>query len=428
MTDSPGWAAPGSPSDGQGSDADRPAAQPSGTAPDGGTAPAQGTGAGSAPGSADGKWSATQPPPGHWSSPAPGQTPPPAAPPAPQPQAPGWGTGTGTGSPYQYPGGWGSTPPAAKPGVIPLSPLGLGEILDGSVGILRGHWRSVLTVSLVVAALSQIALLLVQRAWLGSLPVADDTLTPSQALDVMGNAALFYGFQYFLEILGLVLVTALLAPVVSRAVLGQASTVSGTLKAAGPLAPRLTALIGMLLLGAVGAVVLPLLPGILTGSPVLTALGIPFGIVLLAWFYVTFALAPPALMLERGSAVAALKRSAKLVKGAWWRIFGISLLTWVIRVITAMVITAPFAGLALLLSPEGLSGLLDGTAALSWTFLVISAIGGIVGSTVTVPMQTGVTTLLYIDQRIRREALDLELARAAGLDGYGTTTAERPGG
>jgi len=27
--------------------------------------------------------------------------------------------------------------------------------------------------------------------------------------------------------------------------------------------------------------------------------------------------------------------------------------------------------------------------------------------------------LLYIDQRIRREALDLELARAAGVTGYG---------
>ena len=32
----------------------------------------------------------------------------------------------------------------------------------------------------------------------------------------------------------------------------------------------------------------------------------------------------------------------------------------------------------------------------------------------------GVTVLLYIDQRIRREALDLDLARAAGLRDYGS--------
>ncbi|MFD9677094.1 hypothetical protein ACFWAO_35005, partial [Streptomyces sp. NPDC059981] len=63
MNDSPGWATPGSPSDGQGSEADRPAAPPAG----------------------DGKWSAAQPPPGQWSSP--GTTPPPPAP-APAPPAP----------------------------------------------------------------------------------------------------------------------------------------------------------------------------------------------------------------------------------------------------------------------------------------------------------------------------------------------------
>ncbi|WP_405980435.1 hypothetical protein [Streptomyces sp. NBC_00158] len=431
MTDSPGWAAPGSPSDGPGSDADRPTAQPSGTAPEG-TSPGEGT---TGPDTAGTKWSAAQPPPGPgvppdgvWgrSSPAPGQTPQPPAPPAQQPQA-GWGTRPG--SPYQYPGGWGSTPPAAKPGIIPLRPLGLGEILDGAVGTLRGHWRSVLTLSLVVAALTQIVLLLVERVWLNDLPAPDENLTPSQAVKVMGDTAFVYAFQYFLEFLALVLVTALLAPVVSRAVIGQTSTLSGTLKAVRPLTGRMLALTGLLLLGAVAAVLLPTLPGILTGSAALTALGIPVGLVLLAWFYVTFVLAPPALMLERGSAVAALKRSAKLVKGAWWRIFGISLLTWLIRTITAMVIVMPFAGIALIVSPQGLSGLLDGSIGLSWTFLVISAIGGIVGATVTVPMQTGVTTLLYVDQRIRREALDLELARAAGLDGYGTpSTAERPGG
>ncbi|MEU3726342.1 hypothetical protein [Streptomyces sp. NPDC031705] len=431
MNDSPGWAAPGSPSDGQGPDDARPAAQPSGSAADPGSADGTGSGPGSAadPGAdtPGAKWSAAQPPAGQWSSPAPARTPQPA-PPA-QQQAPGWGTHPAPGAPYQYPGGWGGPPPAAKPGVIPLRPLGLGEILDGAVGTLRGHWRSVLSVSLVVAALSQLALLLVERAWLDRLPVADEDLTPSQALGVMGNTALVYAFQYYLEILGLILVTALLAPVVSRAVLGQASTVSGTLKAVRPLAPRMLALIALLLLGAVAAVGLPTLPGILAGSAALTALGIPVGFLLLAWFYVTFVLAPPALMLERGTAVAALKRSAKLVKGSWWRICGISLLTWLIRAITSMVIVTPFAGIALFAAPGGISSLFNGSATTSWTFLIISAIGGVVGATVTVPMQTGVTTLLYIDQRIRREALDLELARAAGLDGYGTpTAAERPGG
>ncbi|MFJ8211782.1 hypothetical protein [Streptomyces sp. NPDC096033] len=405
MNDSPGWAAPGSPSDGQGPDA---AQQPP------------------AGGSADSKWSAAQPPPGQWGSPAAGQTPPQ------QPQqAAGWGAypsqpGQQPAAPYAYGnpgGGWGGPPPAAKPGVIPLRPLGLGEILDGAVATLRGHWRSVLSVSLVVAALSEIALLAVQRLTMDSLTVPDtQPTTPAQAVRALGDAGFLYGAQYYLEVLGLILVTALLAPTVSRAVLGQPSTLGGTLKAVRPLAPRLLGLTGLLLLGSLAAGLLPALPGILLGSAALTALGIPIGLVLLAWFYVTFALAPPALMLERGTPAAALRRSAKLVRGSWWRVFGISLLTWIIRTITSTVIVMPFAAIAMVLAPGGLSGFLDGSAALSWTVLVITGIGAIVGATVTTPMQTGVTTLLYIDQRIRREALDLELARAAGVEGYGSTT------
>ncbi|MFG2622250.1 hypothetical protein ACGFXC_31985 [Streptomyces sp. NPDC048507] len=413
MNDSPGWATPGSPSDGQGSDADRPAAPPAG----------------------DGKWSAAQPPPGQWSSP--GTTPPPApapappAPPQPQPQPPaGWGSygspSQQPGAPYGYPGGpggWGGPPAAAKPGVIPLRPLGLGEILDGAVSTLRGHWRSVLSVSLVVAALCQTGLLFVQRAVVdSSLLTTGRRPTDEELADQLGNTAFLYGAQYFLEALGLFLVTALLAPVVSRAVLGRPSSVSDTLKAVRPLAPRMAGLIAVLLLGALAAAFVPALPGILTGNVTAAALGVPVGLVLLAWFYVTFVLAPPALMLERGSIADALKRSAKLVRGSWWRIFGISLLTWILRTITAGIIVMPFAGIALFIAPGGFSGLLDGTAATSWTFLIITALGGIVGSAVTVPMQTGVTTLLYVDQRIRREALDLELARAADQGGAGPVT------
>ncbi|GAA3099929.1 hypothetical protein GCM10020254_51750 [Streptomyces goshikiensis] len=50
MNDSPGWATPGSPSDGEGAEGTQPPARPAG----------------------DQKWSAEQPPPGQWSSPGTG--------------------------------------------------------------------------------------------------------------------------------------------------------------------------------------------------------------------------------------------------------------------------------------------------------------------------------------------------------------------
>ncbi|MFF3020593.1 glycerophosphoryl diester phosphodiesterase membrane domain-containing protein [Streptomyces sp. NPDC057939] len=418
MNDSPGWATPGSPSDGEGSDGSRPPAQPADTS----------------------KWSASQPPPGQWSSPAAGQTPPP------QQQGPGWGPyaprpgqqpghqpGGPYGGPYGHPGGaggWGGPPPAAKPGVIPLRPLGLGEILDGAVSSLRGHWKTVLSVSLVAAVLVQLGLLGVQRLMRDRLVVSPEPTTPGELADTMGDTLIAGYANYYLQLLGLLLVTGLLAGVVSSAVLGRSTTVAAHLRGVRPLVPRMLGLVGLLLLGSLAAGLVPVLPGLLTGNGVLAVLGAPVGIVLLAWFFVTFVLALPALMMERGKVADALKRSAKLVKGSWWRIFGISALTWAITWITSMIIAVPFAAVAVLVSPGGLSDILDGTSAQSWTFLLITAIGGLISLTITVPMQTGVTSLLYIDQRIRREALDLELARAAGVHDQGDHGAvtQRPGG
>jgi hypothetical protein len=43
-----------------------------------------------------------------------------------------------------------------------------------------------------------------------------------------------------------------------------------------------------------------------------------------------------------------------------------------------------------------------------------TALAVLLTSIITLPFLAGVTSLLYIDRRIRREALDLELQRAAG--------------
>lgn len=160
MNDTPGWASPGSaPSDGQDASVPRPAA------------PADDTGA---PSDSPSKWSKTQPPAGQWSAPSA----PAPVPPAPR-SAPGWG-GPGPGG--RHPG-WGQPPLAAKPGVIPLRPLGVGEILDGAVSTLRAHWRTVLGVTIVVAVISQIGNILVQRYLLPEPVDIDPNASPSEALN-----------------------------------------------------------------------------------------------------------------------------------------------------------------------------------------------------------------------------------------------------
>src|SRR5205085_5697222 len=77
----------------------------------------------------------------------------------PPPAAPGWQAPPGWGGPQasdQAPyGGWGAPrPPEARPGVVPLRPLGLGELLDGAVGVVRRYPRPCLGLSAAIAILS----------------------------------------------------------------------------------------------------------------------------------------------------------------------------------------------------------------------------------------------------------------------------------
>ncbi|WP_051951046.1 hypothetical protein [Actinacidiphila yeochonensis] len=48
-----------------------------------------------------------------------------------------------------------------------------------------------------------------------------------------------------------------------------------------------------------------------------------------------------------------------------------------------------------------------------WTYLIIVGVGQAIASAFTMPVMAGVIALLYVDQRIRRESLDIELAQAA---------------
>src|SRR2546429_6302905 len=54
------------------------------------------------------------------------------------------------------PHGWG----VPKPGVIPLRPLGVSEILDGAISTMRAHPKVILGVSAIVATISQLLITL----------------------------------------------------------------------------------------------------------------------------------------------------------------------------------------------------------------------------------------------------------------------------
>ncbi|MGW0859736.1 glycerophosphoryl diester phosphodiesterase membrane domain-containing protein [Streptomyces sp. NPDC002690] len=451
MNDSPGWAPPGSaPSDERGAGVPRPAG-PVDSEPPAGPRPAEGNPADANPADANpadtnptganpagasgtgaaGQWSPTQPPPGQWSAPA-SSAPGPGAPPPPPGrggnQNPGGYQGWGNPAPQGWVGyqGWGRTPLAPKPGVVPLRPLSVGEVLDGSVSTMRTHWRTALGISLVVAVVVQVVSLLIERFLLPEPVTIDQNASESevlrQSIDAMRSLLVSSAPSAVLSTAAVLFTASVLSVVVSRSVLGRPVTLAEVRAEARPRILRVVGLALLLAVAIVAIMAVGLAPGLLVGSAAgagLIVLGFPVASVVALWLMTLFCLSAPALMLERQSVGQALRRSSKLVRGAWWRIFGILALTCLCVAIVSVIIGIPFALIGFSVDGGVSNGLFSSDPTpTGWPFLLVSSLGGVLISMLTYPFVSGVISLLYIDQRIRREALDLELGRAAGLPGY----------
>ncbi|MEV6206072.1 hypothetical protein [Kitasatospora sp. NPDC051914] len=386
MTDTPGWASPGSPEPPR-DDVRPPADQPPGAVGDAAGGPGPYGGAyGSIPHQGQSRDA------GRYGAPG--------------------GTGQYGGGPGVQ-GGWG-VPLSPKPGIIPLRPLGVGEILDGAVTTVRRHWRTALALSLGLAAVQQV-LQALGEWWAYEQPGDASELTA-----MLGPVPV--------ELLLGVVAVGMLTMVVSKAVLGQPVALGDAWKAARP---RLAALTGLTLLTFL-IVVGPFVPGIalvvlgivdglndtlLALGAILTLAAVPVAL----WLGIDLSLAAPALVLERQGVFTAMSRSRRLVRGSWWRLFGINVLTRVLIAVASGMVMMPFSLAALAVAgdeaPTADNPFVMGLPPLG---LLILAIGGTIVATFTIPLGAAVNVLLYIDQRIRREALDIELARAAGLPEYGS--------
>jgi len=299
---------------------------------------------------------------------------------------------------------------------------------------MRTYWRTVLGISLTVAVVQQIAVILLQGLFLNdstTVTLNDPNVSLSERSHALGTSMLGSGVVALVTLLSGIVATALLTTVTSRAAIGRSVTAAEAWRDARPQVAKLLGLTLLLALMNVAIVAAGALPGILvaaSGSTVagvlLIVLGVLGAMVVALWILIRFSLASPALMLEKQGIRKSLSRSVKLVRGSWWRLFGIQLLAQLIAVILSAIIVFPFTFLAIALSDDGFHSLLNGGAgSLGWTYLMISGIGSVIGGMLTFPISAGVTVLLYIDRRIRSEALDLDLVRAAGLQGHGAPTA-----
>jgi hypothetical protein len=348
----------------------------------------------------------------------------------------GYGEQTGYGrrpGGYGPPGGpgphppWPGRPPGPKPGVIPLRPLGVGEILDGAFTSIRRNPRATLGIAallLTASAVITTTLVLVLVHYVGpvSLPSAGQQLTNTQATHlltrILGVLAPTAAVSLVLAFIVDTVLTGLLTVVIGRSVLGHQISAGEAWRVARPRIPALigvTLLIALVLIGpwAVYAIVLLVLalahaPGALIGG--LAAIGAIAGIALTIWFTIMFRMAGQAVVLELEGPARALARSWRLVHGSFWRVLGITLLAGLIVQVTKGLLQIPFGVLAAVAG--GGNALLPGTGG-NVAAILISAVGGVLAGAVARPISAGVAVLLYVDLRMRREGLDLILQTAA---------------
>lgn len=361
-----------------------------------------------------------------------------AAPPPPQGAAPTTGNGSygapqygqgaygqghygqgqyGTPSAPPAAGAFGPAPgpyvdPSAKPGIVPLRPLSLGEVFDGAFGAIRHNPRLMLGLpAIVITVATGLGFLLGY--------IVSGYLVPAMPSELITDEYFTGGVAMLSSSLGMLAILNLAAPVVNGLLIGSiGQSVIGRRITARDLwrqvRPRVWPLIAFsLLVGLAGLAVVTVYVLIVWGAIETSAgLGVAVSllgglglVVLYVWFLVRTLLIPPALVLEGQGLWPAVGRGWRLSRGSFWRLFGIYLLASIAVSIISSILTVPFSFL-------GGFALEAGNFEL---YTAVTAFGSILTGVLSAAFTAGVICLLYIDVRMRREGLDVELAAAASV-------------
>ncbi|MCW2833246.1 MAG: hypothetical protein JWN68_1199 [Nocardioides sp.] len=320
---------------------------------------------------------------------------------------------------------------AHKPGAIPLRPLTLGDMYDAAFKIIRFNPRATVGSAVLVASVAMAIPVLVTAA-LGSVldlsmtgtlagSSSADTAATATSEDVAGFLGVFgaLGVGAMLQSVGLILVAGMIAHVVAAAVMGRKMSLGEAWAATRGKRWRLiglTLLLGLATFMILMVYALSWIPVAMASDswqlPVLYALvSIPAFLAFLVWFWVRLYYLPvPVLMLEEVGVFGALGRGYHLTGRAFWRTFGIALLTFVIAQIAGSMLAAPVS-----IVSQGL--LLGGLPGEAGTYLLVigQALASVITAAFVAPFTTTVATLQYVDLRMRREAFDVELMQRAGI-------------
>jgi hypothetical protein len=295
--------------------------------------------------------------------------------------------------------------------------LTLSDIFNGAVAYIRSNPKATLGLTTVVVVVAQILALALSVGPLAVTEGLQPTLRgqPASTGALLGSSASSIAGIFATWLSG-ILLSGMLTVVIGRAVFGANITIG---EAWHRLRGRVWALIGftllesaalILLVAIVGGIIA--LVGVTAGAAAAAIVGITLALgafvgVVYLWTMLLFA--PSVIVLERLRIVPAIRRSFKLVRGDFWRVFGIWLLSEFVAGVVAAAVAVPFSfgGQLLLIAAS--------STAMTVVALVLLAVGSAISQIITAPFSSGVVVLLYTDRRIRGEAFDLVLQTGAGL-------------
>lgn len=355
----------------------------------------------------------------------------------------GWPGNHGPGQaprPGPYgPGPWGYVPAPPKPGVIPLHPLTLSDIITGVFNTLKRYLLPIYAPLMLVALVGLIPVGISATVTYGTI---DDMITASEGysdytpshgqvvdLFVYGGITLLLTMltSFALYVVGSTVSTTVLR----YAVVGRKLTARQTWQLSRPALGRvigetlllaLAPLAGLLVVGLIAAGI-----GFATDNAaavVLISLPLMFAFfIALLYVQVRLVLVVPVMVLEQQGPVNALRRAWKLNQGAWWRSLGIPYLINLVGSFAGQIVALPFIAIGMVPLFSWMAehpGATDqrgsefvGRLAL---FYIWSIFGALVSSVLTLPLTPLTNGLLYLDRRIRFEGLDLALAAEAGIE------------
>jgi hypothetical protein len=292
-----------------------------------------------------------------------------------------------------------------------LRPLSLSDIFNGAAVYIRANPKATLGLTAVIVVTTQVITLI---AAAGPLAAASRLRTaPSDELTGGDVAAwtLSAALTGLVGWLAGILLTGMLTVVVGRAVFGATIGAGETW---AKIRGRLPALIGLVALESAGLILLAGLVGLIVGAIAVAGnaaaaivIGLPvmlMSIATVVYLYTVLSFAPVLMVLERLPVIDAITRSFALVRNSFWRVLGIRVLAWVVVVLIAGAVAAPF---------NFLGHLLGGPSGPELIGVTVGAVGAAIGRIITAPFSAGVVVLLYTDRRIRAEAFDLVLQTGA---------------